>query len=300
MKQNKIKIIGNLLTVLSVIFLLSFFRKLDIDVQIFADKKIYFVIITGALLSMVSLMLSALAWKRTIAFFADRKIGYLPAARVYMQANLGKYIPGNMMHFVERNLFAGKAGIGQAEAFAGTFIEIAGQLIAAVILGIFLSLKDVLRIAEILLSLEYIAAIVFLIVIVCVVFRLLYQKKRSFQIICRKIKQPVFWKMLILNECLYMTVLFFLSVLMCVIVCLLSEQSLTINETGKIMTAYILAWMAGFVIPGAPGGLGVREFVVIYLMRKSRMQESILLAMVLHRMITVLGDILGYVWGKVR
>lgn len=298
MKRNRIRIIGNILTFASVIFLVSSFRKMKIDLRIFADRRIFLSIFAGAVLVVVSLMISALAWKRTIAYFSEQNIFYLPAAKVYMQANLGKYIPGNMMHFIERNMFAAKEGIGQVQALAGSLMEIAGQLAAAVFLGIFLAFRDVWKLAELLFLPEYIAVLALLAVMGGIAFRILYKKKRSIQILCQKMRQPAFWKTFGINVCLYMAVLFLLSALMCMLVCLLAKQDLKISEAGEIMTVYVLAWMTGFMIPGAPGGLGVREFVITYLTKENRMQEVILLAMVLHRMITVFGDMLGYLWGK--
>jgi uncharacterized membrane protein YbhN (UPF0104 family) len=64
--------------------------------------------------------------------------------------------------------------------------------------------------------------------------------------------------------------------------------------------AFAIAWAAGFIVPGAPAGLGVREAVLIALIAPS-MQAGIAVACVgLHRLITALVDAAaalgGYAW----
>ncbi|MDE7313222.1 MAG: hypothetical protein K2N87_16640 [Eubacterium sp.] len=89
-----------------------------------------------------------------------------------------------------------------------------------------------------------------------------------------------------------------LAGLMCLFVLLLNETIRTVRQVRMILTVYILSWAAGSIMPGAPGGIGVREAVITYLTRNHPLQEAILLAMVLHRVSTVLGDIFGYLWAK--
>ena len=58
--------------------------------------------------------------------------------------------------------------------------------------------------------------------------------------------------------------------------------------------AYTIAWLAGFATPGAPAGLGVRELVLLFLLRGDVQDEELLLAVTLARVISVLGDTLFF------
>jgi uncharacterized membrane protein YbhN (UPF0104 family) len=58
--------------------------------------------------------------------------------------------------------------------------------------------------------------------------------------------------------------------------------------------AYVLAWVAGFLTPGAPAGVGVREFVLYLLLAQLVGQPDLLAAVVLARMVSVCGDVLFY------
>ena len=59
--------------------------------------------------------------------------------------------------------------------------------------------------------------------------------------------------------------------------------------------AYVLAWLAGFITPGTPAGVGVREIVLLFLLRGQIEQADLLLAIVLGRVVTVIGDLLYFI-----
>ena len=61
-----------------------------------------------------------------------------------------------------------------------------------------------------------------------------------------------------------------------------------------IWGAYTAAWLAGFATPGAPAGLGVRELALLFLLSGRVQEETLLVAVALARLITVLGDLLFF------
>ncbi|RWJ99490.1 MAG: hypothetical protein EOR42_25105 [Mesorhizobium sp.] len=63
--------------------------------------------------------------------------------------------------------------------------------------------------------------------------------------------------------------------------------------------AYVLAWLVGLVTPGAPAGLGVREAVLLFLLGGLSSSPVIILAVVIGRTITVLGDLLFFAGGLI-
>ena len=174
MKQEKIKWTGNLLTIAALWFLTDFFRKLEIDWQALLSIKILSGIFVGGAVSFCSVLLSAWAWKNTVAFFSEKKIPFPEAAKVYMQANLGKYLPGNIAHFVERSMFAAKAGMGHAQTVMGTFLEIAGLFAAAAVAGMALSFQDVCLLVRAFFSVKYAAGMAVLFITGSLVLWLLY------------------------------------------------------------------------------------------------------------------------------
>jgi glycosyltransferase 2 family protein len=64
--------------------------------------------------------------------------------------------------------------------------------------------------------------------------------------------------------------------------------------------AFALAWAAGFVLPGAPAGLGIREAVLVALVAPLGGAGPAIAAILLHRLLTALVDgaaaAVGYAW----
>lgn len=61
--------------------------------------------------------------------------------------------------------------------------------------------------------------------------------------------------------------------------------------------AFALSWVAGFVVPGAPAGLGVREGVLAALLAPPLEGGAALRIIVAFRVATTLGDLVGLAWG---
>lgn len=60
--------------------------------------------------------------------------------------------------------------------------------------------------------------------------------------------------------------------------------------------AYVLAWLAGLVTPGAPAGVGVREAVLLLALGGLFAPADLLAAIVLGRAVTASGDLLFYAY----
>jgi glycosyltransferase 2 family protein len=60
---------------------------------------------------------------------------------------------------------------------------------------------------------------------------------------------------------------------------------------------FALSWVAGFVVPFAPAGLGVREGVMIALLSPTLDAATALKVVVAFRISTTTGDLLGLMWG---
>lgn len=62
----------------------------------------------------------------------------------------------------------------------------------------------------------------------------------------------------------------------------------------KIIGAYSVSWIIGFLTPGAPGGIGVREAVISLLLKGSATSiDLIIIAVVITRIVSIMGDIMG-------
>jgi hypothetical protein len=61
--------------------------------------------------------------------------------------------------------------------------------------------------------------------------------------------------------------------------------------------AFALAWILGFLAPGAPAGLGVRESIMLLLLAGAAPEADLLLFVLLARVVTMLGDAICFAVG---
>jgi len=66
-----------------------------------------------------------------------------------------------------------------------------------------------------------------------------------------------------------------------------------------ITAAFALSWLLGFMAPGAPAGLGVREGILVVLLQGTADDGHLLAFVLLARIVTMLGDTISFVWGTV-
>jgi glycosyltransferase 2 family protein len=66
------------------------------------------------------------------------------------------------------------------------------------------------------------------------------------------------------------------------------------ETTIVVCGAYLIAWLAGLLTPGAPAGVGVREVVLYALLHTMLSQADLITAIVLGRIVTVSGDVVFY------
>ena len=290
-KKKIIDIAGKILTVLSLVFLVWSVKKTGIDLDMSTHPgRFIFIFFIGIVLKTISVFASAHGWSGFVSFFAknaekssENKLNFKKrdAIRVYSKANIGKYLPGNVMHIIERNLYLSSVGIPQTDIALSSVFEIGAFLIGGFILAIlggcfpyYVTLAA--SGALVLLSIAGLFAL------------------RRFKPGFKKVSEsPAFWKAAFI--CLFDDIL--AVVLLGIIMVLLhvSEDGfVTITEFFRIVSGYAASWVAGFVTPGAPGGIGVRELALTYFLGPVIGEKEILTLSITHRLITIIGDFVAY------
>ena len=128
--KKYLKIVGNILTVIAILYIVKTIYGMKINFEIVSNRSALVVALAvGFVIMLVTLYLLAYAWTRIISFFSKNRFDKNRGVCIYVKANLGKYMPGNVMHYVERNLFAAEAGLDQLEVAASSVIEIAELLV---------------------------------------------------------------------------------------------------------------------------------------------------------------------------
>lgn len=76
---------------------------------------------------------------------------------------------------------------------------------------------------------------------------------------------------------------------------LVNDHERLLYFSPAVCGAYVVAWLIGFITPGAPAGVGVREVILLFLLENLTSMEGILLSVVLGRVVNVIGDLLFFV-----
>jgi len=291
---NKIlKVIGRLLMLVALAFVIKSIYDMQLDVKtVLGNKAIMLTILIGSLAIMGSIMLNSYAWARILEIFTDNKVKYSEAYDVYAKANIGKYLPGNVMHYVERNLFASRIGIKQRYVAVASVIEIVAIAFVAVVMGLLFAWKQIkLLITE--FDVNPIIVILIAVIVIATLAMILWLLRSKIKAFLGDISWSKAYPKLAIALGIYA-----LSFLIAggIMVSLLSALGISMSFVTAAFTVstYIIAWLIGFIVPGAPGGIGVREYLLIFLLASLSSREDILLAIVIHRLITIFGDVLAY------
>jgi len=56
----------------------------------------------------------------------------------------------------------------------------------------------------------------------------------------------------------------------------------------------LLSWVIGYIIPGAPGGIGIREMILMVLLKDMYNENIVAMAPIFFRVIGIISDVLAY------
>ena len=293
-KSGVIRLIGRILSVLSIGFVIYAVWKMGFDFSFVGNVPVFIlVVLIGIGMKLLSLWLSSTAWAGWLSFFSRTPFKVQDARRVFIRANIGRYIPGNVMHFVQRNLFASGMGISQLQLAMSTVFEVmsyvsvamcvalltAGDSLQKVLAGYFGDRLPMLGIAA--------ACVAAAVVIALVILR----KKIRTALEGHTAKELVQTLLKVMG--LQLVTLTLLGAVMLMLVWY-AKGSMTFDMAGTVISTYIVAWVLGFIVPGASGGIGIREMALLLLLGPPLGKSLVLSLTVIHRLITIIGDFLGY------
>ncbi len=293
--KSIVKKAGKVIFILSIVFIVYAIWKLGFDVHSITNWPLFLLVtLIGVLVKSFTVFVSGSAWVGWLQFFAKKPIDKIEAICVYTKANIGKYLPGNVMHYVERNLFATNLGISQKKLAVSTILEIIGSVSVAMILSALVSLNQLLNALHEIFGDSYLTIILAaffagLFVLVVLIFVL----RKKIGAVLKEYTPAEFIKTFLFSLVKYSITLVSLGLIM-VALYAYSGGKLSWENGSLIVSGYIIAWVLGFIIPGASGGIGVRELVVTLLLGSVMGKETVLTLSVIHRLITVVGDFLVY------
>ncbi len=294
------KWIGIALMILSFGFILREILQMDLSsLRIEHPLKAAVLSLLFTVLTAASVILSAYAWRNILSAIHEQTIGFGEVFKVYVKANIAKYLPGNVMHYAGRNMLGGRMGWGQGDILLSSVLEILMILLsAAVFLVLFAHrqflgvMKDAIRNAASRPILS-IAILAVLLVVAAGIFYL-FRKRRDLLEKLKLLFTPKFLKVLILNFFLYTATFLIQGIVMAFILTGIFYVSPGPENIAAVISSSVLSWFAGFITPGAPGGIGVKEAVLLWTLSPVYGKEVTLAAALVHRFVSVLADVAAF------
>ena len=298
--QNLIRLFGFLIMIGAFIFIIERLFSLNISQVDFTHmlKPQYFILLfVSLLISILIVICNAYNWCRILSCFTSFRVSFIATFYVYAKSNLAKYLPGNIAHYVGRQVFGYSLGITQEKIVSATIFEIIYMVVAATLLSFIFMGRKLFEIASSLLPhikiVVLIAILIFILLLIGAIIYFVIKRNTIIKQVLLFLKAKEFWLTSILVIILYCCTFIMNGVMLTSIIGL--NITLNISKIGFIIAASIISWLIGFITPGVPGGIGVRESVLILILSPLLPNGIILLAALLQRIVMILGDIFAWI-----
>jgi len=292
---------GTLLMVASLVFLgrTLYTQYVDADfslIDLLSRRGVMLGLIGVMLLECFGILLASVNYRALIKNVSGVAVAWPLSLTVYTATNLYKYIPGGVMYVVGRNRLAVETEelthpqVALSTVLEGAFIAFAAILL--VVITVFDHAAEYIRQEA---NFPVMALVVIFGVLLIAGIAVYIFRKR----ISDKLRQlfdniRTLTLLMVVKRFAFGIILMafwggtFLATLMAL------GQPMTFSYGVSIIGLFLLSWVAGFLTPGAPSGIGIREFVMLMFLGGILYEDILLSAMIMHRIVAALGDILAY------
>lgn len=267
-----LKILGNIFTLAAVFYLLATIAGNIHKIKIVYSSALVLVIVLFCATGLIQALIIRLLLGRGLRYLALLKIN--SASQVY------KYMPGNIAHYVSRWIYLREHGVC---AHDNVMLIASETLLLVVAFGlygiIFLAVSPLMDVGlprghyQLIISMSA----------GCLVLVGFFFRKKIAEILTAKA---------ILVIMLYA----FSGLLSGVILCILSAYMVAeISGIGfmQYTLGFAVSFLVGFVVPGSPGGIGIREVVFVELFRHSGNAPYLLTQVIMYyRLLSIAAELL--------
>lgn len=197
--------------------------------------------------------------------------------QMYSISQLGKYIPGNIWHLVGKAAMIVRLGLNKREAAGVVFVENAWLVGSAAAFGSAAALSLPFALMGLddapFVWIRWLGASTLIgvgIALLCTITPILVPRFRSQRTRLTKVALLEFMAWVALGLC------FFLC---------LPDPSWELEMIARASGAFALGWLAGYLSPFAPAGVGVRELVIVLILKDLLPIDQITAALVLNRLV---------------
>jgi len=290
--------IGSLLMVVSLIFIV---RRLieagteDLDFALLTSPWIITGLLLVAALEGTGILGAGLNFRALLRNVSGIAVDRVLAVKVYTESNIYKYIPGGVMYVAGRNRLAVEVEeLTHSKVVLSTILEGACMVIGVIVVATIFAFDYSITYVRQMDVLPIILLIIgFLAVVAAFVVYFMRDKIGGGLKRLTDNMETISW-LVVAKRVGFAILLMFLYSVTFLLTLMLLGQEMTLELGFAIVGLYLLAWLAGFLTPGAPSGFGVREVVMMMFLGDFVNVSILMAAMVMHRVLTVFGDVFAY------
>ena len=278
------------------VFIRLFHMRENLDFTILSSAWVIIALLLIMLLEGAFVIFASMNYRSIVMDISGVFVPFYTAIKIYNITNMYKFIPGGLMQVIGRNRLALETkNLGHGKVALSTLIEGVLWALAAIILSITYAFNYFVYYIRQLNTLLWLGLIfVFVMVISAFIFKRFQTRlQETINNIRRNAKRPL--RIILTKHLLYMLIMISFWGLSFLATLTVLGQSFTLSLGILVAGLYILSWVLGYLTPGAPSGLGIREFVLLMSLGGIISEEILLQAIVVHRVLQIVGDIVAYV-----
>ncbi|MBW8035005.1 MAG: UPF0104 family protein [Planctomycetes bacterium] len=262
----------------------------------FKPSFIWLVLIFGPLY-FLSTFLRAINWQTGLGLLEKVKRKYRDIARIHFKTAIAKYVPSNVMHYAGRHFMGSQIGIDHATILTSNLLDLTLAMLSAGIIVLCALSTNLIEIPQTLQK-HYDKYNLPCLAIVCICIMIF------FCFIWRKTKSRSQNKNIsILPQLLSIVVIYLIfftasGTVFFLIFVGTGNADPNIKALLYFIAVYVCGWALGFITPGAPGGIGVRESIMVAMLSGTIDPQAALVGALLFRLVTIFGEFLGFIFAS--
>ncbi len=294
LKKKIIEILGWIISAAALYFVYQ--NVINIDLEAAKAKVSYSwipYIIIFITIYVILMGFLATGWRYMLELLHGSELPKWRIIGIYTKTQIYKYIPSNLMHVIARIYFATQLGPSKSNVVQSYFLEIVFMVLIGILIVLISTLTGSFSLSDELINeirdfsggkLKGFSLGILVFGALAIGFYLVkalrnYKSSLNRQNLMRLFKLAI------------LLLAFFYGMGLVEYFVFYSLLGMDITFL-YVIALFTITWLGMFVIPGAPGGIGVREFIVITLLSPIYGPDDPTIGIIIFRVITVLGDAL--------
>lgn len=294
LKKKIIEILGWIISAAALYFVYQ--NVINIDLEAAKAKVSYSwipYIIIFITIYVILMGFLATGWRYMLELLHGSELPKWRIIGIYTKTQIYKYIPSNLMHVIARIYFATQLGPSKSNVVQSYFLEIVFMVLIGILIVLISTLTGSFSLSDELIyeirefsggKLKGFSLGILVFGALAIGFYLVkalrnYKSSLNRQNLMRLLKLAI------------LLLAFFYGMGLVEYFVFYSLLGMDITFL-YVIALFTITWLGMFVIPGAPGGIGVREFIVITLLSPIYGPDDPTIGIIIFRVITVLGDAL--------